>query len=136
MADPFDDIFAWLNMTPAEPKPLNLAERQDLTSRLIPFQPRVPIDDELAAQQLDREEAQRAEERLALEREAAQAEDDAFLEWESAFYEANTQGPDGWKPGALNNTGRDYADRVQEANAAKKRNDQAEMAGRPIPVQI
>ena len=131
------DFVSWLTgLTPASAHMLNPQEQQAHISRLVPYQPRVPLDEELQKQQQEHQDAVDAAEEaksLAAERQQlAQQHAEAMELW----YKQNTQGPQDPHPGALNSQAVEHRMKIHRAQQDQKKMDEAEMAGRPLNIQI
>lgn len=116
--------------------PLTTQDRQDHISRLVPFQPRVPLSEELQAQRAARELA--VDE--AQKREASKAElrrrEAIFETARRLWMKKNTVGPGGQYPGALNRKATDHLLKVQRFNDQEKRIEEASFNRTPLDVQL
>lgn len=116
--------------------PLTTQDRQDHISRLVPFQPRVPLSEELQAQRAARELAvDEAEERAARRAEEAQLEEQRETA-RRLWIQKHTVGPKGRFPGALDKEATDYLLKLQRFNNQEKRIEEASFNRTPLDVQL
>ncbi len=109
--------------------PLTNQDRQEHISRLVPFQPRVPLNEELQAQQDAREEARAAK----AERQQLAEQDEVAR---NLWMEQHTVGPGGNYPGALDAEATEYKLKLQQWNDQEDAIGDASLHGTPLDVTL